>query len=148
MSPSLFPPWVTSKTLLQKQTKKGRTSPNSLRIAGALIKLGFLTGNLNTSCFSIDLFPFLNLFFPPYLFCGQWKWRHLLGYLKAIIIMLFPHHFFPGYNNPLNLSSKVQFSPHSSMSGELCGFMSSGRRQSLAIWLPCVSWPSPICTFF
>lgn len=91
------------------------------------MKLGFLIGNFNASCFKIDLFPFLNSlsFFVVggnkflIIFCGQWKWRHILGYLKTII-MPFPHHFFPGYNNPLNLSSKVQFSPLQSTSGKLC----------------------------
>ena len=70
------------------------------------MKLGFLIGNLNASCFSVNLFLFYFLFF---LWSVEME-TYLLVYLKTLI-MPFPHHFFPGYNNPLNLSSEVQFSP-------------------------------------
>lgn len=155
--PVFFPLGWFSKLCYKNKQKQGRTSLNRLRITGVLMKLGFLIGNFNASCFKIDLFPFLNSlsFFVVggnkflIIFCGQWKWRLISLGIWRLSLCHFP--IISSLDTIIHLIFPLRSSFHHSnqrqeSSADSC--KSFGRRESLDIWLPCVSWPFPICIFF
>ena len=106
MSPSLSSPWVIFKTLLQKQTKTRNDKPKQVENHQGMDEIRF--SYWQSQCLLlqhrfISLFYFLSFLWLVEMKTSPWVTE---DYYYAISSL-----FFPRYNNPLNLSSEVQFSP-------------------------------------